>query len=657
MEVEAASHQILRMMHLHRFLLESKVSEAQLQMTDNSLDIEPGKSKKLIRESKYPIFWVEALNEAIQKWVPVDPLVTQTIAKPSRFEPPAGERENSLSYVIAFEDDDSARDVTRRYAKAYNAKTRRDRVEATKGGELWWRRALKMFRRRQRLDRDQLEDAELTAREVAEPMPRNVQDFKDHPYYALERHLRRHEVIHPRREVGKVGAVGKGHSTSALEPIYRRRDVLHVQSADKWYRKGREIKPGEQPLKRVIARKKRHESLDIDDQDATNEELAGTALYSVAQTTIHKPAPIINKRITKNVYGNLDVYVPSMIPLGGAHIQHRETARVARILGIDYADAITGFTFKGRHGTAVTNGAVVAAEDVEAVLEVINALEDERLVLEQERRSQEALAVWRRLMMGLRIRERIEGYEVEGEREYEKEGDNKKDGMDEDFDEGGGFLPDRNADAIAEPTAVMTDNVQPHEFNQLLHEHQHKPTILLPPREPLHITVVYGDHIVDKEVMHPAEIVRDTSTQHEDLFNENDGEGGGFLIENSSDDAEETLLQKTIAESNVNTQNITEAKIERVGGALVEQIVNQSTKQPDALAGMPPWKGGHVSEGEECRKDKLKEEQSALDTIAMGQGGDGINDDEGNDSEDEEDQGSLLSHDPEDEDVDPDWVD
>lgn len=198
-------------------------------------------NRKPIRESKYPVYWVEAFNEAVQKWVPIDPLVTKTIAKPSKFEPPAGDPGNNMNYVIAFEDDGCARDVTRRYAKAYNAKTRRDRVEVTKDGDKWWRRVLRLYRRFYEMDRDQVENAELTAKEAAEPMPRNVQDFRDHPYYALERHLKRHEVINPKREVGKVAA-GRSGTTNTLEPIYRRRDVHQLKSADKWYRIGREIK-------------------------------------------------------------------------------------------------------------------------------------------------------------------------------------------------------------------------------------------------------------------------------------------------------------------------------------------------------------------------------------------------------------------------------
>ena len=616
------------------------------------------KPKKPIRESKYPVFWVEAFNEAIQKWIPVDPLVTQTIAKSSKLEPPAGERDNSLSYVIAFEDDASARDVTRRYAKAYNAKTRRGRVEATKGGDIWWRRTIKMFRQRYRLDRDQLEDAELTAKEGAEPMPRNVQDFKDHPYYALERHLRRHEVIHPRREVGKVGAAGKGHNSSALEPIYRRRDVLHVQSADKWYRQGRAIKAGEQPLKRVAARKKRQDSLDEADQD---ESQAGTPLYTLAQTIVHIPSPITDNRIPKNAYGNLDVYVPSMIPAGGAHIQHPETARVARLLGIDYADAITGFTFKGRHGTAVTNGAVVAAEHVEAVLEVIHALEDERVVLEQERRCREVLGVWKRLLIGLRIRERIEGYDIEGER---GRGDQAGDDMNEgdDNDDGGGFLPDRDAGAIAEPTAMASNRPpqpSPHPSPEL------EPKAFIPQRPPLQITVTYPEPIRKNSPSPSASAIFEPPTGQNGLFDDNAGEGGGFLISNPDDDnddgADQPMLQTAIAatllEAETTIQTNDEVTKTASGEEKSGEAKGKSAEQRNSWAGVSAEEGGFLNEEEGARDGVDKGKGKEVDTEERRvERGDGSGDDL---EEVESDKGSLLSHDPEDEDVDvdPDWMD
>lgn len=178
---------------------------------------------------------------ADQKWIPVDPLVTKTVSKPSKFEPPASDAQNHLTYVLAFEDDGFARDVTRRYAQAYNAKTRKGRVEVTSGGAEWWRKVLELYKSPYHFSRDQIEDAWLASREAAEPMPKNVSDFKDHPYYALERHLKRGEVIHPKREVGKVG-VGRKEGIGTLESVFRRGDVQLVKSADKWFRLGREIK-------------------------------------------------------------------------------------------------------------------------------------------------------------------------------------------------------------------------------------------------------------------------------------------------------------------------------------------------------------------------------------------------------------------------------
>ena len=162
----------------------------------------------------------------------------------------------------------------------------------------------------------------------------------------------------------------------------------------------------------------------------------------------------MNGKIPKNVYGNLDVYVPSMVPPGGVHITHSETARAAIILGIDYADAVTGFVFKGRHGTAVTNGAVVATEYRDAMEEVIKAFDDERAQAEEQRRSLAALKMWKRFLAGLRIRERIEAYDIEGERDIAMKDEMEK-VEEEDEHEGGGFLPDQSADEIAQPTAQI----------------------------------------------------------------------------------------------------------------------------------------------------------------------------------------------------------
>jgi len=112
--------------------------------------------KKRVRKLEYPTFWVEAFNSAYQRWVSVDALVTDTVNKSGKLEPPASYEPNQMLYVLAFEEDSVAKDVTRRYVKAYNAKTRKNRVEVYPGGDKWWRKATKAFRRSHTLVRNPL---------------------------------------------------------------------------------------------------------------------------------------------------------------------------------------------------------------------------------------------------------------------------------------------------------------------------------------------------------------------------------------------------------------------------------------------------------------------------------------------------------------------
>lgn len=215
---------------------------------------------------------------------------------------------------------------------------------------------------------------------------------------------------------------------------------------------------GEQPLKRVPARREREFIPENDDgADDNNEEHIGTPLYAAHQTTLYIPPPVTNGRIPKNFYGNVDIYVPSMVPAGGTHMKHPETARAAQTLGIDHAKAVTGFAFKGRHGTAVISGAVVAIEYREAVQEVIAAFEYEKQREDEEIRSLEALRMWKRFLAGLRIRERISGYEVEGERDVLDSGmGNQNDEVREvDHEEGGGFFPDGMVASGAESPSMF----------------------------------------------------------------------------------------------------------------------------------------------------------------------------------------------------------
>lgn len=360
---------------------------------------------KIIRESSYPVYWVEVLDEGHQKWQPADPLVTDSFWKPQKLEPPASDRENCMTYVVAFEADGTAKDVTRRYTKAYNAKTRKMRIESVEStGESWWQKTLQAFSRGYVTDLDQIESNELNGIQMREPMPRKVADFKDHPIYALERHLRRNEVLVPGASAS--GTVGAG-STGPLEKIYRRSDVRVARSREKWYRMGREVLLNEIPAKFVPKRAKQKANSFDDRGEDDPSETVGTPIYTTDQTVEFKHPPVVNGRIPKNRFGNLDIYVPSMVPEGGAYVADELAARAAFILGIDYAPALTGFQFQGRQGTAVLYGAIVAVEHEKAVRAVINGLHDQAAEFEKERRTREVLKAWRLFLMNLRVRQRL----------------------------------------------------------------------------------------------------------------------------------------------------------------------------------------------------------------------------------------------------------
>jgi len=313
-------------------------------------------------------------------------------------------------------------------------------------GVKWWKKTMQVFRRPQgRLDREQVEDAELARKEAQEGLPANVLDFKDHPYYALERHLKRHEVIHPKRVVGKVNAGSA--KKPRMEPVYRRRDVLVCRSADKWYRQGREIKPGEQPIKYVPARRRRDQS---PNPAQTKAEQETTGLYAGNQTTLYIPPAIDKGRVPRNAYGNLDIYTPSMIPAGGTHIRDAQAARAARLLRVDYADAVTGFSFKGRHGTAVIDGIIVATPFADAVRATLDGFVDEAVEEESRARSLEALRRWKRFLTGLRIAHRVSAYADQPGNDTLREDDAPAEDV-EDSHGAGGFIPDMGQEAM--PTA------------------------------------------------------------------------------------------------------------------------------------------------------------------------------------------------------------
>lgn len=141
-----------------------------------------------LAQSEFPVYWVEVWDMFSEKWIAIDPVVLgivepASIHRKSKLEPPMVDKSNMLRYVIAFDDEGFARDVTRRYAYYFNAKTRKKRITNTPEGAIWYSELLACHAKSYSTDRDNLEDAEMESRSHAEQIPSSIQDFKGHPLY------------------------------------------------------------------------------------------------------------------------------------------------------------------------------------------------------------------------------------------------------------------------------------------------------------------------------------------------------------------------------------------------------------------------------------------------------------------------------------------
>ncbi|KAF2760313.1 Rad4-domain-containing protein [Pseudovirgaria hyperparasitica] len=658
------------------------------------------KSKPLVKPH-YPVFWVEAFDAAHQRWISVDPLATFTLDKPMRLEPPLQSHSNVMTYVIAYEEDGTARDVTRRYAKAYNAKTRKTRVENTDGGIDWLRQVMKPFKRSKPLDRDQLEDAALARQEAAEGLPKNIQDFKDHPVYVLERHLRRNEVLYPKNEVGKVN-VGSALSKK-IESVFRRTNVHVVRSADKWYRLGREVIPGEQPLKHALPRPKG--GMARDENDSDDNPISEIGLYAAYQTKLYVPPPVVRGRIPKNTFGNLDIYTPTMVPPGGIHILHADASKAARIVGVDYADAVTGFSFHGRVGTAVIQGCVIAAEYREAVETVIDGLAYAQEKVEMSKRVSHALYLWRRFHLGLKIVERVKAYASDEEHvdvqaqidvtELQQAAHDATEARYVEAYEGGGFFPGEAGDEeMALPTSHRAssrlidnheDNIEEEAANDnvlndededigggfLPDEIQHDSGGFFPD-----VNVTYdGGSILKESESGPARMHL-TSRMEEPVRSHEHSTNDSLRSHTQYTDPKPSKPDEHAADASVTStlplQDNSALQPEKTGNPMADQVLTDQTQtgKDTLMSGALDISylhfGPNVTLCRENNTEELGPERSDLHSPEAKEYEDSGSTTFPRSNPKEEhmpvssppdsDQGSLLSHDPEDEDAEPEWL-
>ncbi|KAF2262211.1 Rad4-domain-containing protein [Lojkania enalia] len=396
------------------------------------------KAYKPFEELPNPTYWTEAISQLTHTPISVSPLPRPVIATPSRPDDmlqfyPRSSRARKLrqvfAYVIAFSSDGTAKDVTTRYLPKHEwpGKTKGFRMPVEKvpvydkQGKIkewkefdWVKFVLRLYARdiSQRQPWDEIEDEG----DLVPPKPKDideeggketVQGYKESAGYVLERHLRREEALKPGAEIVRHFVTGKGENLKK-EPVYRRKDITLCKPAEWWYKEGRAVKEGEHPLKlvpvrAVTATRKR----ELKEQEREGGEKAKQGLYSEDQTDWIIPDPIVDGVIPKNAFGNMDVYVPTMIPKGAVHIPLKGSARICRLLNIDYAEACTGFEYFEQRAVQVLKGVVVAAEHEDLVIEAWELEEEENQRIESEKMEKLLLGLWRRFYLGLKIKERL----------------------------------------------------------------------------------------------------------------------------------------------------------------------------------------------------------------------------------------------------------
>lgn len=418
---------------------------------------------------KYPIFWCEVWDKFSKRWITIDATNIKTIEQvktQSKMEPKGAGccQRNLLRYVVGFDRKKGCRDVTRRYSHWFNCKCIRKRITKDPKDAEWYTKVLQKLHERKRTRMDDYEDEYFEQRDESEGMPDNIQDLRSHPRYILEKDLKINQIVKPGcKECGYLNL----HHKKDLLKVYEKKDILELKSARQWYMEGRVLKVGCKSLKSVPKRSR-----------AGKEEDEMERLYPLNDTELYVP-PLASEptgKIVKNAFENIEIFVPSMIPANCVLIKSDVAVKAARFLQIEYARAVTAFSFeKGRTTKPVIGGVVVARWFKEAVLCAIEGLQSAIEQDEYEKNEIASLTRWNLLLVKLRIRSELDttyGKVEEGLREERPiEGEDE-----EDVAGGGGFLVAGN-EAVPEPVAEFGSSDadhgldgQQHEQSESLHE-------------------------------------------------------------------------------------------------------------------------------------------------------------------------------------------
>lgn len=451
-------------------------------------DAKPSASVTLKRHgekvARNSLEWIEVLICTQQggrlQWTHTDP-ARRLVDRPDKVEKlwakvSSSLRDNKKSkvpipYALAVEgkDENSPRftDVTRRYALSWIESLRarglirgketmtKDRIKQT-----WWNRTLNQLNylndgadnadlksksagttlneaiilddsenaEDKKMSVEEMEEHNLQTAAESEALPTSKAAFKSHPIYVIESVLNSTEVLAPDAKK-RICGVFKGQF------VYRRSDISTAFPARRWLYRGRQVKEGEKPVKRVKARKRASKSFQVlktygvgegnDGSEGRRQQdlVDGSApldddmqdLFAIWQTQKWSPMPVgPNDPIPVNEYKNIEL---ELLNPGLVHVDQRGAAAVAKTLGIPYAPCLLGFEGHGGNRTPTIRGIVVHEHNATLVEEAYSEYATHQDTVASEKHERRILFLWRKLFVGILTRERIEREYGEGNHE------------------------------------------------------------------------------------------------------------------------------------------------------------------------------------------------------------------------------------------------
>ncbi|XP_047484452.1 DNA repair protein complementing XP-C cells homolog [Penaeus chinensis] len=335
------------------------------------------------RKSEGLLEWAEVYVEEEEKWICVDIArgKIHCVAEVQVRMP------SSSAYITAYNANLTVKDVTRRYISNWLYSEKKIRLCSK-----WWEKSLRAFRcARTRLDKE--EDKEMDQNLHQQPLPRSIAEYKNHPLYALQRHLLKFEAIYPPDET-PVGFI-KG------EPVFPRDSVYTLYSRETWIKEAKTVRVDEEPYKVVKARPKWDKNTCQVVKDRPLE------LFGDWQVEDYEPPVAKDGKVPRSEYGSVELFKPSMLPRGCVHIPISGLNRIARKLNIDCAPAMIGFDYHSGWSHPVYDGFVVCEEFKDTLIDAWNEDQAEQARKAEEKRIKRIYDNWKKLIQGMLIKERV----------------------------------------------------------------------------------------------------------------------------------------------------------------------------------------------------------------------------------------------------------